>query len=52
MAKKNKPMWVYILYILPFAVPALMLVADYFGLISDDAWETLSRIFRDPNIPR
>jgi hypothetical protein len=44
MAKKNKLMW---LYIFPFVVPALMLVADYFGLISDDVWQTLGEIFKD-----
>jgi len=43
--KKNKLMW---LYIIPFVVVALMLAADYFGLISDDAWQTLGEIFKDP----
>jgi hypothetical protein len=45
MAKKNKLMW---LYIIPFVVAALMLAADYFGLISDDVWQTLGEIFKDP----
>jgi len=45
MAKKNKLMW---LYIIPFVVAVLMLAADYFGLISDDVWQTLGEIFKDP----